>query len=53
VRRLGQRFEKFGRFDPQCVRERNDIYDRYIPFASFDPAHVIPMQIRQFSQLLL
>ncbi len=53
VRRLGQRFEKFGGLYPECVCQRNDVYDRDITLASFDSAHVIPMQVREFSQLLL
>jgi len=53
VRRLGQRFEKFGGFYPESVGQGNDVYDRDIPFAPLDAAYVVAMQIRQFSQLLL
>jgi len=33
--------------------QSNDVYDRDIPFATFDSTYVVAMQIRQFSQFLL
>ena len=46
ARRLGQCFEKFGGSYSECVCQRNDVYDRDIPFASLDAAYVVTMQIR-------
>jgi len=44
--RLGQCFEKFGRFYSECVGQRDDVYDRYIPFPPLDSTYVVAMQIR-------
>jgi len=38
-----QRFEKLSRPYSECVRQRNDVDDRDIPFASLDAAYVIAM----------
>ena len=43
ARRLGHGFEEFGRFDAQRVCQRNDVYDRNIPFAPLDPSNVVAM----------
>jgi hypothetical protein len=51
--RSGQRFEQLGGFDLKCVREGNDIQERDVALASLHPTHVITMQARQFSELLL
>jgi len=45
-RRLGQRFEEVGGFYSEGVCQRNDVYDRDIPFAPLDAAYVVAMQIR-------
>jgi hypothetical protein len=46
VKCSGQGFEKFGGFYFECVCQRNDVYDRDIPFAPLDAAYVVAMEIR-------
>jgi len=45
----GQSFEKLGRFDAERIRESDDIQERDVALPSFDFAHVIAMQVCQFS----
>ena len=47
------RFDQFHRLDAQRVRQFDDVEQTYVPFAPFDSADVVSMQVRQLRQALL
>ena len=52
-RRLGDGLKKLARTHFECASQCNDIQECDVPLPTLDPAHVVSMEVREFSQLLL
>lgn len=46
-------FDEFDRSDVQAVRQLHDVNQADVSLPTFDPAHIVAVQVGQFRELLL